>query len=274
VLTLPRKTETVYQLWLDAVNKHDFQRAEELYNKLQKINPSTPGINFPMGIWYKEKGLLDEAKKAFLQALQTDPTIHAEIFYYLGNVEREQKNYEQSIYYYKEGLKIDPDFFEAHYNLGKVYALQGLTEEALKQFLRAQELNPEDADTYINIGVELSNLGRRKEALEMYEKALTLEPDSYLIYSNLGVEYTALGDFTKALSYHKKALQLNSFYGDGWYNLACTYARANDLENSLKALEKAVRLNGENIEYAKKDKELENIRNTEGYRKIIGELND
>lgn len=271
---MPLKREINYQLWLEATNNHDFQAAEDLYYKLLKHNPSTPGINFPMGVWYKEKGLWDKAKEAFLRALETDPAIHADIYYYLGNVSREQKDYEGALSYYQKSIKVDPDFFEAHYNLGKVYALQGRSQEALAQFLKARELNSQDVDTYINIGVELSNLGKRKEALREYEKALSLDPNSYLIYSNIGVEYTALGELDKALAFHKKALELNSFYGDGWYNLACTYARAEDLENSLKALERAVRLNPENIEYAKKDPELENIRHTEGYQKIIGESND
>lgn len=266
---MPQKRERVYRLWLDAVNNHDFQAAEEFYQELLKLNPLTPGINFPMGVWYKEKGLWNKAKEALLRALETDPAILADVYYYLGNVSREQGEYEEAVNYYKESLKIDPLFFEAHYNLGKVYALQGLSQEALDQFLKAKDLNPQDVDTYINIGVELSNLGRRKEALAMYQKALALEPRSSLIYSNIGVEYTALGQLEEAIAYHKKALELNSFYGDGWYNLACTYAKANDLENSLKALERAVRLNPENIAYAKKDPELDNIRDTEGFRNII-----
>jgi len=266
---MPLKPETIYQAWLNAANNHEFKTAEELYEKLLKLEPSTPGINFPMGIWYKEKGFWDKAQAAFLRALDTDPGIHAETYYYLGNVAREQKKYEQAVGYFQKALQVDPEFFEAHYNLGKIYAILGQSREALGQFKKARELNPQDPDTYINIGVELSNLGQRDEALKMYEKALELDPDSYLVYSNIGVEYTALGDYEKAELYHKKALALNSFYGDGWYNLACTYARTNELEKSLTALNRAVRLDGENIEYAKKDPELENIRNTAGYKSII-----
>lgn len=268
---MPLTRETLYQGWLKAVNNHEFMRAEKFYMRLLKFDPSTPGINFPMGVWYKEKGLWDKARAAFLRALDTDPHILAETYYYLGNVARERKEYKEAISYYQKSIKIDPEFSEAYYNLGKVYAVNGQSKEALEAFIRARELNPQDMDTYLNIGVELSNQGKRKEALEMYERALALNPNSYVVYSNIGVEYTLLGDYEKAITYHKKALAFNSFYGDGWYNLACTYARANNLEGSLSALEKAIRLDEENIQYAKNDPELENTRNTPEFRRIVNQ---
>lgn len=263
------KSEILYSAWLEAVNNHDFQVAEELYEKLIKLNPNTPGINFPMGVWYKEKGLWDKAKAAFMRALDTDPEIYADTYYYLGNVVREQKDYSLAATYYQKSLKVNPEFFEVRYNLGKIYALQGQSKKALLHFRKAQELNPLDLDTNINIGVELSNQGYREEALEAYRKALEIDPYSYLVHSNIGVEYTLLKDFKNAIDYHKKALALNFFYADGWYNLACTYARANDLENSCKALERSIRLDAENIEYAKKDPELENIRNTLHFQDLV-----
>jgi len=259
----------LYQDWLNAVEKHNYKKAKKTYMKLLKEAPLTEGINFPMGVWYKEKGLFEEAEAAFRRALITDPEIITESYYYLGNVSREQGEHNQAIAFYQKSLQVDPNFFEAQYNLGKIYAILGQTKEALQEFTKALELNPEDVDTYINIGVELSNQGRRKEALTSYEKALELDPGSYLGYSNMGVEFTALGDYEKAILYHKKALALNSFFADGWYNLACSYSRNNDLENSLKALERSVRLDASNIEYAKKDPELDNIKSTSGYKSII-----
>ncbi|KJS21967.1 MAG: hypothetical protein VR72_07670 [Clostridiaceae bacterium BRH_c20a] len=259
----------LYQGWLNAVDKHDYKKARKLYMALLKEAPLTAGINFPMGVWYKEKELFEEAEMAFKRALITDPGIVADSYYYLGNVSREQGDHGQAIAYYRESLKVDPNFFEAQYNLGKIYAILGQSKEALQEFTKALELSPEDVDTYINIGVELSNQGKRKEALESYEKALELNPESYLVYSNIGVEFTALGNYEQGILYHKKALALNSFYADGWYNLACSYARADDFENSLKALERSIRLDASNIEYAKKDPELDNIKSTSGYKSII-----
>ncbi|KJS84376.1 MAG: hypothetical protein JM58_11060 [Peptococcaceae bacterium BICA1-8] len=259
----------LYQDWLNAVDKHDFKKAKRLYMKLLDEAPLTEGINFPMGVWYKEKGLFEEAEAAFKRALCTDPEIIADCYHCLGNVSREQGDYGQAIAFYRESLKIEPNFFEAQYNLGKIYAILGQTKAALQEFTKALKLSPEDVETLINIGVELSNQGRRKEALASYEKALGLDPESYLVYSNVGVEFTALGEYDKAILYHKKALALNSFYADGWYNLACTYSRANDFKNSLKALERSVRLDASNIEYAIDDPELDNIRETAGYRNII-----
>ncbi|MGI6226246.1 MAG: tetratricopeptide repeat protein [Peptococcales bacterium] len=266
---MPLKSKDLYQEWLEAVNNHDFTKAEDLYLKLIEIDPTMAEVNFPMGIWYKENGLWDKAKAAFLRALATDPHIDSETYYYLGNVTRESKEYEEAISYFQKALDANPQFFEAQYNLGKVYALQGRSEDALEAFLKALELNPQDLDTYVNIGVELSNQGQREKALEMYQKALELDPYSYLVYSNIGVEYTLMGEYDKAINFHKKALELNAFYGDGWYNLACTYARMQDLDNSLKNLERAIRLDDENIAYAKNDPELASVRDTREFKKLV-----
>ncbi|MDK2823874.1 MAG: hypothetical protein PWQ67_1568 [Clostridia bacterium] len=261
--------ESLYRAWLEAVQEHSFSKAEKLYHQIIELYPHCKEVNFPMGVWYKEKGLNEKALDALRRALITDPEIAAEIYYYLGNVSRNMGNLLEAIDYFEQSIKEDPNFFEAHYNLGKIYSMLKNSEKALKEYKKALNLNPGDVDTYVNIGVEFSNLGKSKEAIKMYEKALEFEPQSYLIYSNLGVEYTALGEYEKAIEFHKKALTLNTFYGDAWYNLACTYALANDVENSLKALERAIKLDEDNIEYAKKDPELDNVKHTEEYKRLI-----
>ncbi|MFZ5942715.1 MAG: tetratricopeptide repeat protein [Bacillota bacterium] len=263
------KQKEIYQSWLKAVKTHDFEETERLYAEILREFPDLSGVHYPMGVWYKEKNLNQKAYDALIRALKTDPDIMADTYYYLGNVLRNMGDYKEAVFYYTKSLEKDPEFFEAQYNLGKVYSMMGENNRALEEYKKALKLNKQDLDTYVNIGVEFSNLGLHQEALEMYQLALAIDPHSSLVYSNIGVEYALLGQYEQAINYHKNAIKLNSFYGDAWYNLGCSYALNNNQVDAIKALEKAFKIDKENIFYAKNDPELESIRSTPEFKKLI-----
>lgn len=263
------KDVDLYKQWLTAVEQHDFQTAYNLYRKMLALDSDWVKINYPMGIWFEEKGMYPEAITALERALKTDPGLSADIYFHLANIYRKEKKFEQAQVLYEKAITTDPTFFEAYYNLGKVLSELGKKEEALSVLQKALNLNPQDLETYINIGVELSNLGRKQEAIKIYEKALEIDSHSAMLYSNLGVEYTALGQLEKAITLHKQALAINNFYGDGWYNLACAYSLNQQQAKALDALKKAIKIDRENIDYALQDPELVNIKNTQEFNELI-----
>ena len=123
----------------------------------------------------------------------------------LGNALRRQGKVSESVYHFKEALRINPDYAKAHNNLGIALAAQGDAETALTHFFMALELNPSYAEAYSNIGVTLARQGRLDEAINHFSQALRLKPDYAKVHNNLGAALVRQGHFKAALEHFKAA---------------------------------------------------------------------
>ena len=112
-------------------------------------------------------------------------------------------------------------------------------------------------------------VGRLKEAQRLYKQALMIEPGNVSILNNLGVIYIQKRNYSKARDSLESAIRLKPEYVDPYYNLACLYAIKGDVMKSLDNLEKAVSLNKSVMEWARKDRDLQNIRGVHEFEEII-----
>jgi len=91
----------------------------------------------------------------------------------------------------------------------------------------------------------------------------------FLFLNNLGVIYIQERNYSKARNSLESAIRLKPEYVDPYYNLACLYAIKGDVMKSLDNLEKAVSLNKSVMEWARKDRDLQNIRGVHEFEEII-----
>ena len=83
---------------------------------------------------------------------------------------------EQGLGYYRESLKINPDYVPAYNNMGVILARSGRLNEATAAFREALRIKPEYAEGHYHLGLVLSMLGKSDEAIEHYRRALSLRP--------------------------------------------------------------------------------------------------
>jgi tetratricopeptide (TPR) repeat protein len=112
-------------------------------------------------------------------------------------------------------------------------------------------------------------IGRLKEAQRLYKQALMIEPGDISILNNLGVIYIQERNYSKARDSLESAIRLKPEYVDPYYNLACLYAIKGDVMKSLDNLEKAVSLDKSVTEWARKDKDLQNLRGMPEFEEMI-----
>jgi tetratricopeptide (TPR) repeat protein len=238
------------------------------------------------------------------------PGIHdsdkAKLFCYgLGNFYLNRKDYERSLEYYNEALKIKPDYVDAWNNKGNAldrlgkyedaivsydkaielapndafawankgsafYHL-GMYEEAIKHYDKAIELAPNDAvNDWNNKGIVLANLGRDEEAIACYDRAIELKPnDEVHTWYSKGEALANLDRHEEAIQCYDKALEIDPNRADAWYNRARYRAKKGDAENSLADLKEAIEIDKEYIESAKQEKDFESIRNDDRFKALI-----
>ncbi|MBA4368653.1 MAG: hypothetical protein C0403_13560 [Desulfobacterium sp.] len=148
-----------------------------------------------------------------------------------------------------------------------------------KGFVREETFNHEldeirnyyESKKYYNLGSKHEQEGEIELAVQKYEKSASLMPKAKNSLQKLAVLYTKTRDYNKAISTYIRLLHIYPQKNSCDYNIACLYALKNDKHNSIIWLKKAIKKGYSNWNLIQKDPDLENIRNTLSYQKLMKE---
>ncbi len=126
-----------------------------------------------------------------------------------------------------------------------------------------------NADNLYKKALDWYQKGDLDKAGEEYKKVLSIEPKHVFALNNLGVIYMSRKGNKEAADMFRKAIDLKADYVDPYYNLACLYSLSGNISKSLYYLKMAVSINNSVKNWAKNDKDLEGLRVSETYKKIM-----
>lgn len=78
------------------------------------------------------------------------------------------RTWETAAVWFRQAVKIRPDFFEAYFLLGDVYLELGQKGEAVESYERAICLKPEDTNVHLKLGLAYIAQGNWNAALGQY----------------------------------------------------------------------------------------------------------
>jgi tetratricopeptide (TPR) repeat protein len=107
------------------------------------------------------------------------------VFWILGSVYSDKKEYDKAIVSYKKAIEINPKYDDAYNNMGYSYEKKGEYDKAIASYKKAIEINPENDKAYYNMGVAYYWLKEFNKTIECYSKALEINPNNSLSYTNL-----------------------------------------------------------------------------------------
>jgi len=117
---------------------------------------------------------------------------------------------------------------------------------------------------YVNRGFAYAVKGLYDKAIADYSTAIKANPTSETAYLNRGNAYYAKKQYDEAIADYRKAVELNSKNPYPYYNMACIYSI-----RACEQLRKSVENGFKDWDGIKKDKDLDNIRNSSCYNEII-----
>jgi len=162
----------------------EFEKAENLYKEIIKINPS------------------------YINAITN-----------YANLKFQLDQYEDAIELYNRALKIDDKIENIHYNMGLTYQSYGAFEEAKKHFKEMLKINPTAtiADRLISRFTKYNQENTHFKEMIERSRIDNLNDNSKInLYFALGKAYEDIKDYEKSFSFIKKANDLtnNKFYYD------------------------------------------------------------
>ncbi len=174
-----------------------------------ELNPEEPTYQHLLGLTYFSKRMYNEAVVHYKEAVRLDPE-YADAHVNLGVAYLRLERWDDAIVHFNKALENvfyrTPEM--ALYNLGSAYYGKGDYIRAVEYFKEAVRVDPEYAFAYNNLGLAYDKLNMTDKAVASYRKAISHEPLFVAAYYNLGVALLKKKDGTGALKAFEKVVEL------------------------------------------------------------------
>jgi hypothetical protein len=127
---------------------------------------------------------------------RADDCVEARKWYHEGLALSDDSEREAS--YYRQAIKLCPNYFEAHNKLGEVYKNRGQYELAIKEFQQASR-SSWFAEPHNNLGEIYRIQGRYDLAAEELTRAIKIRPDFREAQNQLKYVHKRLGEYDDAI---------------------------------------------------------------------------
>lgn len=184
----------------------------------------------------------NKCKNALLKAIQLQPD-YKEPLYRLAQFELYLRNYQESINYANDMLRLDARDDRPFMVKGLCYKELGDTAKAIQNYLEAVTENPDNYDAYVELGI--IHYAEKDPLAEGYLKsALDIRPDGIDALYALGMHYQGSDKLNEALETYTRILEIDSTYSSAYFNMGYVQYQYLQLYNeALANFDKAVQVN-------------------------------
>ena len=181
----PNAIKTIHEEFVDDISflrsglsnarRGHHELALAAYRKALELNAQNKGVHEAMGVSLLHLGRLEEARDAFLEAIEVEPSTSA--YCNLGSLLAQLGQFGEAAKYFRQAVEMDPKFSLARYQLGTALLQLGEMEEGKTQLQEAVRLAPDDFLARCNLAGVLMQEGKLDEAVDHYRQVVQQQPD-------------------------------------------------------------------------------------------------
>ena len=263
--------------------KKNVEFAIQLFQKTIELDPRYAAAYAGLGEAYAnlyqdydtKEIWLDKAIESAFKALMYDPTL-SEAYVALGLSYFSKRSIDEALESTKKAIELDPSNHIAYWILGRIYHSTDRDLEAVSSLEKAIELNPDFYTAYTDLKMVFERLGRQDKYKEILDKLLELvpkylskHPDDARSHIYYATDLAQAGRNEEAKAEAARALELSPGDPLMLYNAACCYSRMGENKLAIDALRNSMAAGLEDIEWTKRDPDLEGIRNDSEYIELM-----
>ena len=265
----PKETSWLYDLGVVYERAKKYSTAITYYKDYMSQEPGHMVAN-RIASCFDEMGDYDKALDYCNQAIAIDST-ETKYLYYKANILDNTGKSAEAIKVMDDYIALNPEEYFAYYRRGWFKDHSGNIEGALEDYSMSITLEPKYAYGYLNRGVLYLQKGDRNAADEDFKQVIKLdsipEDADCSFYA-----YYYLGNKDKAIEILNKVLEKD---GKGnFYDAACLYSIMGEKEKSVSYLRKALESGFRRFAHIKRDRDLNNIRNSKEYESLMNEYEE
>ena len=272
--------------------------------KVQKIKePNEQSWDYDLGIVYERDAKYNKAIAYYKESLEKESNIITASR--ISSCYDDLGDYDKALEYCNQAIALDSVKANYLYEKANILDNAGRTQEAIKTMSDYIANTPDEPAGYYQRGWFKDHFGDIEGALEDYTMAITLQPNVAYAYLNRGVLYRLKGENAKAESDFKQVVRLDSipeeaecsFYAyyylgqkdkaieilntildkdkkGNCYDAACLYSVMGEKEKALSYLRQSLEDGYRRFAHIKRDRDLNNIRNTEEFKVLLKEFEE
>ena len=204
-------------------------------------NPSEEEIELSRAYRVYQNGDRQEAEN-LLHLFSTAYPNNVDALCLLGEINHQQKLFQNAASYYRKAICIDPQFFPALSGLGLALYEIGDFEQAYNHLEEARRIRPKEARNLNYIGLVLMKMGNSNSARALLTQAVRYDPSLAEAWNNLGIVYRRLGDMSRAVPCFKRCVEADQDFSLGIMNYGLALRDCERVNEAEKMLRKAVKL--------------------------------
>lgn len=272
--------------------------------KAQKIKePNEQSWDYDLGIVYERAAKYNKAIAYYKESLEKESNIITASR--ISSCYDDLGDYDKALEYCNQAIALDSVKTNYLYEKANILDNAGRTQEAIKTMSDYIANTPDEPAGYYQRGWFKDHSGDIEGALEDYTMAITLQPNVAYAYLNRGVLYRLKGENAKAESDFEQVVRLDSipeeaecsFYAyyylgqkdksieilntildkdkkGNCYDAACLYSVMGEKEKALSYLRQSLEDGYRRFAHIKRDRDLNNIRNTEEFKVLMKEYEE
>lgn len=272
--------------------------------KVQKIKePNEQSWDYDLGIVYERAAKYNKAIAYYKESLEKESNIITASR--ISSCYDDLGDYDKALEYCNQAIALDSVKANYLYEKANILDNAGRTQEAIKTMSDYIANTPDEPAGYYQRGWFKDHSGDIEGALEDYTMAITLQPNVAYAYLNRGILYRLKGENVKAESDFKQVVRLDSipeeaecsFYAyyylgqkdkaieilntildkdkkGNCYDAACLYSVMGEKEKALSYLRQSLEDGYRRFAHIKRDRDLNNIRNTEEFKVLMKEYEE
>ena len=272
--------------------------------KVQKIKESNEqSWDYDLGIVYERAAKYNKAIAYYKESLEKESNIITASR--ISSCYDDLGDYDKALEYCNQAIALDSVKANYLYEKANILDNAGRTQEAIKTMSDYIANTPDEPAGYYQRGWFKDHSGDIEGALEDYTMAITLQPNVAYAYLNRGVLYRLKGENAKAESDFKQVVRLDSIPEDAecsfyayyylgqkdkaievlntildkdkkgnCYDAACLYSVMGEKEKALSYLRQSLENGYRRFAHIKRDRDLNNIRNTEEFKVLLKEYEE
>ncbi|AIF84315.1 TPR repeat [Candidatus Nitrososphaera evergladensis SR1] len=152
---------------------------------------------------------------------------------------------------------------------GQNYMSNDKMLDAVRCFELALRIDPKYVDAWVKKGYAHFHMSEYTVAISSYDRALEVDVNNAEAWNLKGLAYYKLKNHEKAIECCEKAIDIDPNDGMAWYNRACYLTLSGKVDEGLESLKRSIEIDIANARKAVKDRDFENARAEEGFRRII-----
>ena len=200
-----------------------FDESVEYFLKELRIDPGKIDVLIDFGVLLLQMGQIDSAREKFHRVCELVPH-HAQAVFYLGEIEFNNKNYEQAQHLYSLAFDFSGHSLTgANYRLGQCQLLAGNKATALEYLLCEMSLSPKDSASLTSMGTMFIELDQPDSASNCLLKAIDYDSSNKHAFYYLGLLLASDDRLTKAAEFLTCAIDLDDKFTDAFRHLAMVY---------------------------------------------------